>query len=49
MYDSTDLKKAHLLSYTKYQFVHKVEPEDHKEGPFVANVGKTNRLLCHVC
>lgn len=32
MYDSTDLKKAHLLSYIKFWFIRQAQPEEQEEG-----------------
>lgn len=44
VYDSTDLKKAHLLSYITFQLVHEAQPEEQEEGRFCAQVRKANRL-----
>lgn len=35
MYDSTDLKKAHLLSYIKFRFTCQPQPEEQEEGRLV--------------
>lgn len=45
MYDSADLKKAHLLSYIKLQFVHQAKPEEQEEGHFVPRLESEDRQI----